>query len=227
LIHGTIFPSDIAAVQHGLGMGFWKIFGNARTAPVGDIAGLSDFLDREAAFLSQQASIEYSRARTGLLAQRIFNEDTFIAALEVCRWEAFAAVLADMIVITEGRLRPLVGPHQLELRTTLEHAYGEILARYPLPEHRQQGWGDVLAALPTRLARAQLGPPRPPHKVAVRSAKRLFDTLPFHPSVRKNDKEMVVNSVRFGMIRFCERMARDVSLDAIATAIVNDSRRSA
>lgn len=207
-------------------MSVWKFFGGARTKPAGDVAGLLNFLDREAAFLSQQASIEYSRARTGLLAQRIFNEDAFIAALEICRWEAFAAVLADMIVITEGRLRPFLPSHQLELRTALERAYGDILGRYPLPEHRSHGWGEVLAALPPRLARAQLGPPRPPHSVAVRSAKRLFDTLPFHPSVRKNDKEMVVNSVRFGMIRFCERMAEKLDLPAIAQSIAAISAQS-
>ena len=209
-------------------MSIWKFFGTAKPPRSRDVAGLAGFLDREAAFLSQQASIEYSRARTGLLSQRIFNEDAFLAALDVCRWEAFAAVLADMIVITEGRLRPLVGQRSLEMRTMLEHLYGDILARYPLPEHRPQGWSDVIQALPQRLARAQLAPPRPPHSIAVRSAKRLFETLPFHPSVRKNDKEMVVNSVRFGMVRFCERMAQDVDLAAIAQTIAEtDGLRSA
>jgi hypothetical protein len=208
-------------------MSFWKFFGSRRPPRAVDIAGLADVLDREAAFLAQQTSIEYSRARTGLLAQRLFTEDAFIAALDVCRWEAFAAVLADMMVIAEGRLRPLVGSHQVELRSMLERIFASILARYPLPDHRKEGWGDVLQELPPRLARAQLGPPRPPHSVAFRSAKRLFETLPFHPSVRKNDRQMVVNSVRFGMVRFCEHLTRDVDLQAVANAIAVDDRRSA
>lgn len=200
-------------------MKLWNLFASRRPPRAIDGKGLADFLDREAAFLSQQASIEYSRARAGLLGQKLFSEDAFIAALDVCRWEAFAAVLADMVVIAEGRLRPYVGTRLVELRSALELIYGDILARYPLPEHREQGWEDALVALPPRLARAQLGSPRPPHSVAIRSAKRLFDTLPFHPSVRKNDKEMVVNSVRFGMIRYCEHLTRDVDLVHVAGAI--------
>lgn len=208
-------------------MSVWKFFGSRRPPRAVDIDGLTNFIDREAAFLAQQTSIEYSRARTGLLAQRLFTEDAFIAALDICRWEAFAAVLSDMLVIMEGRLRPLVGVHQVELRAMLEGLYGSILGRYPLPEHRPEGWADLLEALPARLARAALGPPRPPHSVAFRSAKRLFETLPFHPSVRKNDRQMVVNSVRFGMVRFCEHMTRDVDLPAIARTISGDAQRSA
>lgn len=208
-------------------MSFWKFFGSRRPPRAIDVDGLANVLDREAAFLAQQTSIEYSRARTGLLAQRLFTEDAFIAALDVCRWETFAAVLADMIVIVEGRLRPLVGSHQVELRSMLERIFASILARYPLPDHRQEGWGDVLEALSPRLAQVQLGPPRPPHSVAFRSAKRLFETLPFHPSVRKNDRQMVVNSVRFGMVRFSEHLTRDVDLSAIAAHVAVDDRRSA
>lgn len=198
---------------------FWKYFRSSRPPRAVDIAGLGDFLDREAAFLAQQASIEYSRARAGLFGQKLFSEDAFLVALDVCRWEAFAAVLGDMAIIAEGRLRPLLPNHAVELRSTLLHLHHDVLARYPLPEHRPEGWQDVNEAFAPRLARAQLAEPRPPHFVAVRSAKRLFDTLPFHPSVRKNDKEMVVNSVRFGIIRYCERMARDVDLPAVAADI--------
>lgn len=202
---------------------FWKFFRSARPPRAVDTAGLGNFLDREAAFLSQQASIEYSRARAGLLGQKLFSEDTFLAALDVCRWEAFAAVLGDMLIILEGRLRPFLPTHAVELRSTLLHLHRAVLERYPLPEHRPEGWSDVLESFAPRLARAQLAPPRPPHFVAVRSAKRLFDTLPFHPTVRKNDKEMVVNSVRFGIIRYCERLTRDVDLAAVAADIARSS----
>ena len=54
---------------------------------------LREFLGQRAAFASQKCTIEYCRARSGLLWVQLFREAEFLQALEISRWEAFAAIL--------------------------------------------------------------------------------------------------------------------------------------
>ena len=40
--------------------------------------------------------LQYCRVRTGLNWDELFREQAFLDGLEVCRWEAYAALLADV-----------------------------------------------------------------------------------------------------------------------------------
>ena len=92
---------------------FWR---RRRVAAVED---LRDFLAAEAIYMSQKATIDYCRARAGLGWQKLVSEPEFVAALEACRWQAMASVLADAMLVTEGFLRPHAGDERQELSAAL------------------------------------------------------------------------------------------------------------
>jgi hypothetical protein len=174
------------------------------------VGELRDFLASEAAHLSQKATIDYCRARSGLGWQKLVSEPQFVAALEACRWQAMAAVLADLVVVTEAWLRPCADDAAPRLAAALTAIFAAILDSSPAPDAARADWQGLPDELAARLARAQMGPVHNPGEVAKTSAARVFDLLPIHPSVRVNDREMVVNSVRFGMVAFSETLARAV-----------------
>lgn len=177
-----------------------------RRRPIAGKDGVARFLSSEAAFLAQNAATSYCRARAGMQAEQLFREEMFLAALDRCRWEAYAAVLADMIVLLEARLRPdevQSLPALIEPLTTL---YAGILNADPLPSHRAEGWGEVVAALQPRLAVAQMAAPRPPDQIAKSAGRRLYEVLPFDSAIARDDRPVVVNSIRFGMVRFSDRL---------------------
>ena len=64
----------------------------------------------------------------------------------------------------------------------------------PAPAHRPDGWVDAVASFTLRLKAASLGEPQRALDVADHSAKRLFDTLPIHISMRELDEEPVYGS---------------------------------
>jgi hypothetical protein len=61
-----------------------------------------------------------------------------------------------------------------------------------------------------RLKEASCREPRQALDVADHSAKRLFDTLPIHISMRALDEEVVYGAVRFRMIAVSQEMQRRV-----------------
>src|SRR5688572_32940935 len=83
----------------------WEYF---RPPPIVTVEGLQTFLRERASLIAQKCAIDYCRGKTGLASYALFTERPFLDALDVCRWEAFAAVLGDLLILAETALRPQV-----------------------------------------------------------------------------------------------------------------------
>lgn len=191
-----------------------------RSEPVADRPALQKLLTAESAFLAQKTTVEYCRARSGLLWQKLFSEDAFRTALDVCRWGAMAAVLADQIVVTEMFLRRHAENREPALAAALAALYEDILRGYAeVPTEQRVHWDELIAEMAPRLARLQLGPPHAPNEIAKTAGGRVYDLLPVHKSLRGLDREMMVNAIRFGMVGFHSKLEESVADPA---ALVRD-----
>ena len=178
---------------------------------VAEGAALRRFLAAESAFLAQKTTVEYCRARSGLLWQKLFAEQAFRAALDVCRWGAMAAVLADQVVALEGFLRPHAQGRETALAVALAAIYDDILRDYAeVPPEQRVGWEDLMHEMAPRLARVQLAPPRGPEEIGKTAGARVYDLLPIHKTLRGHDREMMVNAIRFGLVGFYNKLAERI-----------------
>jgi hypothetical protein len=186
-----------------------RLKAHLRPAPIVTVDAFRAFLEERAALIAQKCAIDYCRGKTGLASYALFTEKPFLNALEICRWETFAVALGDLILVAEGHLRPHVVPAQhYRLRGALVDLYAAVLTRHPPPVHRAQGWEDAVASFSARLDTASVGNPLGALDVADHSAKRLFETLPIHASMRTLDEEVVYGAVRFRMIAVSQEMQR-------------------
>ena len=186
-----------------------RLRGSLRPEPIATRAALREFLQERSLLIAQKCAIDYCRGKTGLASYALFNEKPFLDALEVCRWEAFEAALGDLLILTEAHLRPFAGPERREpLCDALVRLRSDILAANPLPAHRPQGWSDTHPLFAMRLDLASAQPTRGAAEVADHSARRLFDTLPIHSSMRALDEEVVFGAVRFRMIAVNQELQR-------------------
>jgi hypothetical protein len=172
---------------------------SAGSARIATAEGLADFLAARTAFVSQKSALDYCRARAGIGWAQLFREDEFGRAIERCRWDSYAAVLADVGEVALTYLRHCGGEGP-DLATELGNAVCAALVRHPVPAHRPD-WDEACEAAQARLYRALLAPPRPVHRVGRSSAGKVFDVLPIHTNLKAHDREMVVNNVRFLLCR--------------------------
>ncbi len=192
-----------------------------RPAPIVSADALQEFLRERAFFLAQKCAIDYCRGKTGLASYALFTEKPFLDALEVCRWETFLAVLGDLLIVTEGHLRPhAAAEHHSRLCETLIGLHAAILAGLPAPAHRVQGWDDATDSFAPRLRTASAGTPRQALDVADHSARRLFETLPIHSSYRELDEEVVYGAVRFRMIALSSEMQRRFAVPELVSQLL-------
>jgi hypothetical protein len=192
-----------------------------RPAPVATADALKAFLQERASLIAQKCAIDYCRGKTGLASYALFTEKSFLDALDVCRWEAFAAVLGDLFILTEAHLRGHAAAAQRPLLAeALVRLHAEVLDALPAPVHRPDGWGDALASFALRFSSATAAEAPKALDVADHSAKRLFDTLPIHSSYRELDEEVVYGAVRFRMIAVNQELQRRVAAAELVGQLV-------
>jgi hypothetical protein len=194
-----------------------------RPAAVATPAALRVFLEERAALIAQKCAIDYCRGKTGLASYALFTEKPFLDALDVCRWETYAAALGDLMLIAEGKLRAQLSPGQhARLCEALVALYSGSLEAMPAPVHRTQGWSDAVESFAASVKTASSKAPRQALDVADHSAKRLFETLPIHASYRELDEEVVYGAVRFRMVAVSQEMQRRFVSAELAAHLVAD-----
>ena len=91
-----------------------RVISRLRPARIATIDALGTFLQERASLIAQKCAIDYCRGKTGLASYALFTEKPFLDALDVCRWETFAVILGDLLILVEAALRPQVGHEQRE-----------------------------------------------------------------------------------------------------------------
>jgi uncharacterized membrane protein len=185
-------------------MSFFKAF--LPKPKVRSIAALQQFLESEAAHLAQRSIIDFTRNELGVLSSQAFADQRFQDRLAVSRWDGFAGILADMVVLAHACLQAAGTPRDA-LDARLGDLYAAILATHPVPEHRPQGWDAEIAALRTRLAN-RADDPASPQAYAEATGARIFETLPFAPRDPVENRMVLCNAFAFGLIAFNDRLRR-------------------
>lgn len=202
-----------------------------RAAPILGISDLKLFVYERASLLSQRASHEFCRNALGFYGQIAFHDERFQDSMRVCRWESFVAVLADMLLVIEGELRREGVVGDRAAIPGLIGIYRAILAEQEIPPYRTEGWEKDIAMFEARLLAAVDAPPRPAHKIAVRAAKRMFETIPIQIGIKTEttngaltgadaaDYQAVSGAVKFGMVAFLQDLRRQIRVDELRTAL--------
>jgi hypothetical protein len=188
-----------------------------RPLRIDDPAGFAEFASGESALIAQKTAVTYCRAKTLTFSHALFAEKRFQEALTICRFEAFAAVLADVLLVAEGILRPHVDGERLA--GSLRSLYSKVLAEQAVPPHRTHGWDDVIAAFAERLESTRAAPPEDARTISQSSAKRLFDMLPLHTNYRNIDEELIVASVTFQVVALRDKMVSSFDAPALARSL--------
>ena len=173
-------------------------------------AQLTRFVSGEASYVAQRSTYEFSRNTLAWFGQSAFGDPAFNDAFAVCRWEAFAAIAADMAFVVRSFLDG--GP---ELDPALVRTYADALGEYPAPVHRPQGWSDRHAALLSRFAGVS-SDHRPDLKVmGHRTGALIHEFVPARSKNAEEERQVLAAAVTFGLISFNDRLPKRLDRNAL------------
>ena len=200
-------------------MGFLDFF--RRRSALSTLAELEDFLDSRSAFIVQKCVFEYSRARAGLLSDKLFKEAAFKAAIDHSRWQNYPICLQNVALMVELAVRPHAGSEGAAMRRGLAAAAANVTGRYPVPPGFDDGfWIEARQRIAQRIEQAGLAAPRPVKDIPKENAKDFFAALPIHKNLRGADFELVTNNVRLNLCRAYEDLLKAADFPALARALI-------
>jgi hypothetical protein len=200
-------------------MGFFDLF--KRPPAIESLTDMEDFLDTRSAFMVQKCVFEYSRARVGVLWQKLFSEEGFKAAISHSAWQNYPLCLENIAVMVEHVLRPYAGDHGEEMRAGMTTAAANVTDRYPIPEgFEARFWADARERISARIERAGLPPPRLVKDLPKETIKEFFDELPIHESLRGDDFILVQNNLRSNLCQMHDEFVARADLPALARSVI-------
>lgn len=199
---------------------FTKLFAPRRRAPLVSAEALTRFLSENAALVTQKAVIGYCYARTSLPISELMRDQPFVDAFERGRWLSYAAVLEDMFMIAEGRLRAACGDRADQLDAALTARYGAALSEAGsaiLDADTRRAAAERLLA---RLRAAQAAGPASIGDIAFVSGARVYEVMPLHERFRRLDRDSIIASVRFLMVGMASEFDRRIDAPRIVTDLL-------
>jgi hypothetical protein len=199
-------------------MGFFDLF--RRAAPIAERNALMDFLDAQAAFLTQKGMFEYSRARAGPYGNVLFSDEVFLAELEKSRWVAFPVSLAMVGEAVEGVLRPGAGDRRNRLLHGMRAAALAIIDRYPVPAVLSAHvWAEARRQLEQDLMFVGLHGIKRVMDIPLRYVDRYVAAMPIHEKLRAKDAPTIHNYLKTNLCNIHDVFVRRADVPALVESL--------
>ena len=202
-------------------MGLLDVF--RKPPPLRCKGDLEDFIDIRSAFLIQKCVYEYSRARTGILSQKLFKEPAFLEALSRARWEGYPIALQYVTEMVEGVLRRYAPGRETDLFETLIESAVAVTGRYPVPEgFRNDFWERARGELEDTLRPVQVMPPKPVKDIPKGTYQRIVTVIPIHNILMTPDHELIRNHLRSNLCRIHDDFIGRAEFASIVDSMLSD-----
>jgi hypothetical protein len=197
---------------------FFRFF--RRPPPIRDLDTLADFIDQNAAFVTQKGIYEYARARAGHYAKVLFREQPFLDAVDQARWRAYPLGLAMVAELVEGVLRPHAGEDHNRQFDALMDLVLSVFDHYPAPAPLgEQTWREMRVELVRRLQLIGLHPPKRAMDIPEPFAQAYWDLMPIHEKLRTQDFPTTRNYLRVTMCNIHDEFSQRVDAPAVADSL--------
>ena len=195
-------------------MGFFDIF--KRKPPIRDSGALAEFIDANAAFVTQKGIYEYARARAGHYAKVLFSEKSFHDVAEQARWRAYPIGLAMVAEIADKVLHPGRDVERLRGLQKLREVVLDVFDRYPPPAALDaQEWRDLRAGLVRRLDQLSLHQPKRAIDIPETYIQSYFDAMPIHEKLKKTDFHTTHNYLKVVLCNVHQDLENRIDLPAL------------
>jgi hypothetical protein len=190
-------------------MGLFDMF--KRQPPIRDAAALAEFIDGNAAFITQKGLYEYSRVRAGHYAKVLFKEPEFQQAIEHARWRAFPIGLAMVAEVADSVLHADSANSRADNLRRLGDLVLSIFDRYPVPPSIGTGaWRAARDELDRRLKLIGVHPPKRAMDIQEPYAQAYFDTMPIHEKLRGRDAPTIQNYLKVTLCNVHDELSKRI-----------------
>lgn len=170
---------------------------SVRRIAVTDPATLIEFLNGRASHVAQTSLYGYLRTRAGMRYPELFENDDFLVAVNIAKWQVWLACLSDLAVFSGGLIKRATDAPNEEVGALMSAATGAILDEIGIPEEAGDGFHASRERLRERVAATEWSIIGDDESAFAESSDALVRWAPIVDDLKALDEGIVRNSVRF------------------------------
>ena len=201
-----------------------KIFGTRfDKSPIQTVDKLIEFIHTRSAYVAQTALYGYLKTRMGTRFRYVFTDEKFVPSINHSKWLTYGACLSDLSIFAAAmsaktnRLQPTQIRALAEqcFTTALEHTFDDDDSAKVIEEVREA----FLARLDdVHWPNAAVG-----EAAFAASPQVLIESAPIADALKNEDRNIVINSIRFRWRDVREQLRRRIDAEAICAEWLSTS----
>jgi hypothetical protein len=203
-----------ATVRDYLGFGR-----EARQDPIDSLEALAGFLDKRSSFVAQTSLYGYLRTRAGMRYPELFDDDPFVASINIAKWHLWLDCLGDIAVHAGARLAQHAPRELPRVAEGMYAVVDGILQRTGTPAEAGGDFAAHAARVRSRMARTDWLALGEDEAAFSDSPAGLVRWAPVRDELKQLDEEIVRNSVRFRWQEVRRDFARHADYPALLDAM--------
>jgi hypothetical protein len=201
------------------------------SGPIDSVEALCRFVSTRAAFIAQKTLYNYLKTRMGTRYPSMFEDDALIASIDIAKLHVYTACLADLAIFAASQVRqaaakPLAAE---DCRDLALQCFRRGLADNAAPAEAVERFSaaEALAEFERRLAFRDWDVGPQGVDIFSESPAALVRWAPIAPELKRLDREIVENSIKFKWRDVRRDLAKRLDGAAVALQACRLSRATA
>lgn len=193
--------------------------------PIDSISALEYFVSTRASFVSQKSLYGYLKTRMGTRYPSMFEDDVFVHSINIAKAHIFAACVSDLTIFTVAHA--LRTGDDATRRSVALKCYADALADNADQLPSEFSVQDSIGEFTARIGATAWADKALTRENFIDSPRALFQWAPIAPELKKNDHEIVRNSINFAFHEVRQNYTKRLDAENIGANIGVDADPSA
>jgi len=191
----------------------------ARARAVVDRDGLREFLETRASYVAQMSLYGYLRTRAGMRYPELFDDDVFVASVNIAKWQIWLACLSDLAVYAGFLMLHRTNAPVDHIRALMRDVLDDALAATGTPGDAGPEFTPHADRVRARLALCDWRTISDDASAFSESPDALVHWAPVVDELKELDADIVRNSVRYRW----QEVRRDLRRDLDAARLLSSA----
>lgn len=191
------------------------------SGPIDSVENLTRFVSTRAAFIAQKTLYGYLKTRMGTRFPSMFENDAFVVSIDIAKLHVYAACLSDLALYAAVHGLPETGVEPEQRRAVALRCFAQGLADNAEGAARVEAFSaaETQAAFERRLAFWNWDSGPRGAEIFSESPAGLVRWAPIAPELKRHDREIVENSIKFKWREIRRNFERRIDPAALAAEL--------
>ena len=193
---------------------------------VADCEALQHFLASRSSHVAQTALYGYLRTRAGTRFPELFDDDDFVRSINLAKWHVWLACLSDLSVYTGALLIQGSGATHTLVEELICVTVNQVLTSTGIPNDAGPEFAQDAGRVGARFPGCDWPSMQDSELAFSRSPEALVRWAPVIDQFKREDDEIVRNSVRFRWQEVRRDLRRNLDADALLASAMSLQERA-